>query len=386
MKSLRILAVLIACHAQSVIVTYAQSLPVLKFRDGNVWVSGLQASAPGTNFALVKQEQWAAMLRVYTHDAFIKKLNQPVAGVYTWHGNSLSFKPSFNFADGQQYHIVFDCQTLFILAGNNQKDNVKILELTFTIPKENFSPTYIETVHPQADALPENMLRMYISFSGPMMPGEAYEHIKLVTENGIPVDKAFLVIDHELWDAERKRFTLLFDPGRIKRGIQSQVDLGSPLQAGQTYRLIIDSAWRDVHRNPLSKNYSKSFTVTPAERHRLDMDDWKITPPTAGTRDELLIMFDRPVDYVLTLKHLTISAAQSGRVNGQMTLTNSRYVRFIPDQPWAEDQYNIEVSPELEDVAGNNLNNAFDIDLRKEERVHRSEVVRRSFMVKPLLK
>lgn len=386
MKSLRILAVLIACYGLSASAATGQNTPVIKFREGRVWVTGLQAITPSTNFNFVKEDQWASILRIYTHDAFLKKMNQPMAGTYAWHGDSLSFTPGFSFAAGQPYHAVFDCQTLNILAGSKQANTVKILEHSFSIPKENRTSTFVETVYPQADVLPENMLRMYISFSGPMMSGEAYEHITLVREDGTPIEKAFLVIDQELWDAERKRFTLLFDPGRIKRGIQSQLDLGTPLQASQTYRLIIDSTWRDVHGNPLAGSYSKVFTVTSAERSTLNIQHWKITAPTAGTKDELMIMFDRPVDYVLALKHIAITTTQAGNVSGQILFTHSRYWRFIPDQAWAEDQYVVEVNPELEDVAGNNLNNTFDIDLHNAKRISTTEIVRRYFSIKPLMK
>jgi hypothetical protein len=276
-------------------------------------------------------------------------------------------------------------QAFLTASGSKHTENATPIELSFSIPKKEFRLTSIETVHPQADVLPENMLRMYISFSGSMMPGEAYEHIRLVRENGTPVEKAFLVIDQELWDADRKRFTLLFDPGRIKRGIQSQVDLGAPLQAGHLYRLVIDSTWRDAHGNLLGGSYTKTFTVSPAERTELNIQEWKITTPAAGTNDDLLIEFDRPIDYVLGLKSITI-ATSNGRVKGNITFTTSRYWRFTPDLPWQEDQYVVEVNPRLEDVAGNNVNNAFDVDLSKGSRAHTTEIAKRSFSIKSLMK
>jgi hypothetical protein len=316
-------------------------------------------------------------------------MNQPVAGTYTWNGDNLSFKPNFSFAPGQRYHSVFAYPTFLANAGNKQASPEKVnklLEVSFSVPEEKKEPTRIEDVHPQAHALPENMLRMYISFSSPMMPGEAYDHITLLTENGTRIEKAFLIIDQELWDSERKRFTLLFDPGRVKRGIQSNVELGSPLQVGQTYRLVIDSSWRDASGNALSESYTKTFTVSSAERTKLSVKNWKLTTPDAGTREELLIEFDRPIDYALASKCISISTSQCGKVKGKATLIGGTRWQFTPDQSWPEDQYYLEVFPHLEDVAGNNFNKAFDIDLTKEKRGNSTEVIKHPFSIRPLSK
>lgn len=334
-----------------------QSVPVLKFREGSVWVTGLRSTS-------IAEDQWKEFLRVFTHEAFVKRVNQSVGGMYTWHGDSLAFTPNFSFAPGGTYHAVFGK-----------------LELAFSIAEEKFAETFIESVYPQAEVLPENMLRMYISFSAPMMPGEAYEHITLFREDGTAVEKAFLIIDQELWDAERKRFTLLFDPGRVKRGIQSNVELGAPLQAGQKYRLVVDANWRDAKGKPLSGTYEKLFSVAQAERAKLTVAAWKLVTPAAGSHGELLIAFDRPMDEVLASKCITIHGKQSGPMAGHATLTGSNLWRFTPQQPWAADEYHVEVLPHLEDVAGNNLNNAFDIDLSKESRVNSSAVVKIPFLV-----
>ena len=341
--------------------TFGQSTPVLKFGEGIVWVTGIGATS-------IANDQWKDIFRVYTHDAFVKKINQPVTGKYTRYGDSLAFTPDFNFAAGGKYRAVFGR-----------------IQLEFSIPNEKLSTTFIKTVYPQVDVLPENMLRMYISFSGAMMPGEAYDHIKLLRENGTEVEKAFLIIDQELWDAERKRFTLLFDPGRVKQSLRSNVELGAPLTAGQTYRLVIDSAWRDAHGNALANRYTKTFTVTAAERTKLTVADWKITAPTAGTFDDLVIEFDRPIDYVLASKCINISINNT-KVSGRATMTGNGHWRFTPDHPWSEDQYYMEVYPHLEDVAGNNFSNVFDIDLSRESRVNTTEVIRHSFLVRALAK
>ena len=322
-----------------------------------MWVTGLGSTS-------IADDQWKDILRVFTHEAFTKRINQSIAGTYTRDGDSLYFKPNFPFAPGETYHAMFGK-----------------LELTFSIPKQKTTATVVDDVHPQASTLPENVLRMYITFSKPMMPGEAYDHITLLSENGTRIDKAFLVIDQELWDPERKRFTLLIDPGRVKRGIQSNVDLGPPIRAGQTYKLIIDSDWRDANGNFLESNYVKTFTVSTAERTKLTVSDLKVTAPEAGTSGDLIIKFNRPIDYALAARCISVKALQSGKVKGKATLIGSNYWRFVPEQPWPEDQYYIEVDPRLEDVAGNNFNNAFDIDLSREKRQRSTEPIKIPFSV-----
>ncbi len=47
--------------------------------------------------------------------------------------------------------------------------------------------------------------------------------------------------------------------------------------------------------------------------------------------------------------------------NGDRTWT------FYPDKPWTAGHYTLQISPYLEDPAGNNFNNAFDVDLSVSE-------------------
>ncbi len=120
--------------------------------------------------------------------------------------------------------------------------------------------------------------------------------------NGDIVEKPFLIVDQELWDADRRRFTLLFDPGRIKRGIQSNLDLGMPLQDGHVYRLVVDSAWRDENGNALSRNYEKRIVVTAPAREKLSNQDWKIMEPEASSKSPLVVQFPKPLDHAPRIK------------------------------------------------------------------------------------
>ena len=51
--------------------------------------------------------------------------------------------------------------------------------------------TLLTEVYPTSDALPENLLKLYLHFSAPMSRGESYRHIRLVHESGRLVDLPF---------------------------------------------------------------------------------------------------------------------------------------------------------------------------------------------------
>jgi hypothetical protein len=361
--------------------TAGQTQPILNFEQGKVYLS-LDTSFSESSSAPIKNDQWKDILPVYTQEAFLRRLDQPVSGNYHWNGDTITFTPSFSFASGEIYHAVFDGQVFSNITRNSSADSK--LELSFSIPKEEFALTSIESVYPESSLLPENLLRMYIHFSAPMMPGGAYDHIKLFRGNGTIVDRAFLIVDQELWDSERKRFTLLFDPGRIKRDLKANQEFGTPLREGETYRLVIDSTWRDVHGSLLSRSVSKTFSVTEAKRTKLTTRQWNVIPPLVDAKDDLVISFDRPMDHALMSKYIVISNASSGMILGKIHSVSDTVLRFTPDHPWQRVEYVISISPLLEDVAGNNFNNSFDVDLSKDKRVYSSEPVKIRFTTSAL--
>jgi hypothetical protein len=357
-----------------------QAQPILKLEHGVIHVVGLpsrNAVSPTT----ISDEQWNTILSVYTHEAYQRNVAQPVAGKYTWDGDTILFEPAYPFAAGETYHAVFTMKAFLVSAGIKNISSWNKLELSFSLDGENFPTTEVESIYPESANLPENLLRMYIYFSASMMPGEAYDHIKLLRENGTEVEKAFLIVDQELWNADRKRFTLLFDPGRIKRDLKSNIDLGTPLEEGEKYRFVIDSTWRDVHGNALEKSMVKTFSVVRAERAKVSPRDWKVIPPLAGSLSDVVIRFDRPMDHALALKYISIHNL-SGPVTGHAQTVDDTSWKFTPDHPWVGGNYVITISPLLEDVAGNNLNNVFDLDLSKESRVNSVEPVELPLSIK----
>jgi hypothetical protein len=352
---------------------FCQSTPTLEFSGRSVTASDLSNNLTGhLSGNLTKPEFMTDILSVYTKDAFDKGIRQPMAGHYDQKGTTLVFTPILPFAAGQSY--------LARLAVDLHGDAIH--ELTFTTPSSHSARTSIEAIYPATDTLPENLLRMYICFSAPMSTGEAYHHVRLVDAGGTIVEKPFLIIDQELWDESRQRFTLLFDPGRIKRGIRANLEMGPPLQANNTYRLLVDHAWQDERGDELSSGYEKIIVVKNSERTKLTPEHWRIVEPLAGTNGPVVVTFDKPMDHFLALKYITVVDPLNEEVQGEAVVSsNDKIWEFRPHQSWVPGRYTLAISPHLEDAAGNNFNNPFDLDLSTESRVDSSKPILIDFEV-----
>lgn len=370
-------------------VSLGQVEPKLAFAERSVRVINLNNDVLA---AIVRQgwdnDVWNQAFRIYTWNAHQNQIDQPLAGDYYVEARVVYFTPLFAFAAGETYYATFDYALMLNKSRccpvvDKSYDRLEKMELTFTIPASLPSPTSIDTIYPAGDTLPANLLRMYIHFSAPMSPGEAYQHIQLKDENGNIVEKPFLIVDQELWDADRRRFTLLFDPGRIKRGIKSNLDLGMPLQEGHVYRLVVDSTWRDDNGNALSNTFKKKIVVITPDREKLSNQNWKIIEPEASSKSPLVVQFPKSLDHALALKYIIVTDAFNNIIQGKSELTgDDQFWTFYPDKTWTSGNYTLQISPYLEDPAGNNFNQAFDVDLSVAKRVTSDEPIVMPFMIK----
>ena len=369
--------------------SFGQVVPRLVFVDRSVGVVNLDnevlAAVARQNW---NDEDWNQAFSVYTWHSHQNQIHQPLAGNYRVEGRVVYFTPLFPFVAGEAYYAALDYGMILKKSGgvpiaDKSYEPREIIDLVFAIPTSPTSPTFVEVVYPASDTLPANLLRMYIHFSAPMSMGEAYQHIQLQDERGYIVEKSFLIVDQELWDADRRRFTLLFDPGRIKRGIQSNLDLGMPLHDGHVYTLVVDSTWRDENGNALSNNFEKKMVVTASVREKLSNQDWKIMEPEVSTKSPLLVQFPKPLDHALALRYIVVTDAFNNIIQGKSGMTNGdRTWTFYPDKPWSAGHYTLQIAPYLEDPAGNNFNNPFDVDLSVAKRVNSDEPIVMSFEVK----
>jgi hypothetical protein len=244
--------------------------------------------------------------------------------------------------------------------------------------------TIVSAVYPSADELPENLLKFYLHFSAPMSRGRVYQHIHLLDAAGHDVELPFLELDQELWDPAMTRLTLLLDPGRIKRGVRPLEEVGSSLQPGRRYTLVIDRSWPDAAGQPLQADYRKSFTVSAAERTPPAPSDWRVTAPAAGSRAPLEVDFPRPLDRALALRLIRVAAPDGRDLDGAVDVSDQeRRWTFTPAAPWSAGAHALVIATTIEDLAGNNIGKAFDVDVFEDvQRSLTSETVRLPFTVK----
>src|SRR5215469_12604643 len=131
-----------------------------------------------------------------------------------------------------------------------------------------------------------------------MSQGEAGRRMRLLDEKGKEVPEVFLP-GEELWDPQYRRLTMTFDPGRIKRGLTSNVAMGPPIVEGRRYTLAIDREWPDARDVGMVEGFRKSFRGGPVERAKPDPAQWRVTPPRAGSSAALEVSFLKPMNYVL---------------------------------------------------------------------------------------
>jgi hypothetical protein len=275
----------------------------------------------------------------------------PILGSYEISQGVLVFKPRFPLDPGLTY------QATFSLPGEQGS-------LRYTVPKPVIKlTTSVDHVYPSINVLPENQLKFYIHFTAPMSRGEGRKRIHLIEEGSGEVKLPFLELDEELWDREQRRLTVLFDPGRIKRGVTPNVEVGLPLKAGKRYKLLIDKEWPDAKGLPLTAAFTKEFTAAEADRTPLDPKQWKVLAPKSGGSDKLAIEFPEPLDAALLLRFIDVLAPDGKPIRGKVSLENQEQRwTFESDRPWQPGKYAIEVLSTLEDLAGNKVGVAFDVD------------------------
>jgi len=296
---------------------------------------------------LDSREAWAAVLKVSVGP------DQPaMIGQYTIEDGRIRFTPMFPLDRGREYHVAF------VPPGGQPVTS------TVALPAADTTPVTIVTqVYPSGDVVPENQLRLYLHFSAPMGMRGGLDFIRLLDDGGQPVKDAFLPLDAEFWNDDRTRYTVFFDPGRQKRGIPVIEGMGRSLTEGKSYTLVVDAAWRDGNGLPLKSEYKRTFTVGPSDERPLDPKDWKIFPPAANAVSTLRIVFPEPLDHGLLLRALGVLGTDRRPLEGAVKVgAHELEWSFTPHEPWKPGSYNILAFASLEDMAGNRIGRAFEVD------------------------
>ena len=92
-------------------------------------------------------------------------------------------------------------------------------------------------------------------------------------------------------------------------------------------------------------------------------NEWIIHAPVAKTTDELCVQFREAIDYGLLHAGLRVLSPSGSVVAGRwISGVEETSACFAPESNWAEGNYSLDVETRIEDLAGNNINRAFEVD------------------------
>jgi hypothetical protein len=221
-----------------------------------------------------------------------------------------------------------------------------LIACTLCLPLQVQAQT-VTSIEPSAPVLPSNTLRFYITFDRPARGLVHQGGIKLLDSNNVPVENAFMDFGQELWSPDGKRLTVLLDPGKMKRGVEAPHSELSPLKENENYEIAFGT-------------FQHAFRVGPAVRDKLDPASWTIPTVEAPART-VDIKFDRVMDAALLADQLQVQDDEGRPVMVAVrVMAGGLGVRLKPSHPFRKGEYRISVSPILEDVAGNRINEALD--------------------------
>jgi len=306
--------------------------------------------------------EWPKVARLVvdegTPEAVAKK--PPVAGEWSIVAGGLKFEPLFPLVPGVKYRVFCDF-------GAIPRSELKgdAFSLSVSIPKPPPGPRVrVLSVYPSANRLPENTLRIYVHFSGPVTRGDVYRHFKLIRDDGKQVLRPFVELDEELWSADGLRLTLLFDPGRVKRGLTPREEHGPILEEGRSYTFVVDANWSDTEGRPLLSTYKKTFVATAPDDEPIWPNQWKLIAPRVGSDTPLQVRLAKPLDRALLGRMLWVTDAAGKPVPGTPTVGGGeRVVAFTPAKPWVRGDYKLMIDETLEDVCGNRVGVPFEVDV-----------------------
>jgi hypothetical protein len=301
-----------------------------------------------------------------------------VAGTYAITDRGVRFTPAFPLEAGRLYDVRVNLTGLRSGLPAELRTSLGLPALPAPTAQ-----TRVLGVSPAGATVPENLLRIYVWFSAPMAREDGRPHVALFDELSGEVKDAFLPIDGAFWNDERTRYTLFFDPGRVKDDILPNRHMGRPLVAGRRYRLAIAPAWRDARGAPLVAAFEHRFQAVAAAKAGLDIGSWQVAAPRAGSRDPLIVTFPAALDRALALRTIGVETAGGAAVDGDTSLDpgDTRW-QLVPHAPWTAGAHRVVALDALEDPAGNRLGRAFEVTI-DDTRAEPPPRVTRGFTIAP---
>lgn len=288
----------------------------------------------------------------------------PILGDFKIEDDKVIFEPLVPLTRGLRYEVILD--------------NILISEIE--IPKSESVPALI-AIYPSQDTVPENLLKMYFRFSQPMVEGHSLSYITILNNNDT-LTGTFLDLQPELWNPDGTLLTLWLDPGRIKRDLIPNREMGTPLKAQEKYTLTVSSNWKSKDGTSLVTKYTKTFVTASRDEQIPVADHWSIITPSSGTTQALKIDLNESLDYSLLMEAVQVVDSKKNPVVGTTRLVDEEQtLLFTPNATWNAGEYSLRIESRLEDLAGNNLNRLFDRDITKEKATNQ-EFFSRSFIIR----
>ena len=304
-----------------------------------------------------------------------------VLGSYEIIANRIVFVPRFPPDPAVSYRVLFDYQSMF-----------KLLELKDAAPHGNlidsirYQPidrprTFLTDIYPVIDTIPSNTLKLYLFFSQPMGFANPYDYINLIGPESQIIKNAFVEIPEGLWNEARTRLTLLFHPGRIKRGVGPNHSLGPVLAEGLQYELVIDKNWKDANGKNLVGKTSKKYHVSKERRNKIDRKDFYFSSSCPEDCQLLLVIKNTLIDIEMARNSIAIINSNQEVLDVQISYDDDgKSILFRSQGFYAGEKYMMSINPRLEDICGNSFYYVFDSEAGK--RSDQFEVINFSFVIK----
>jgi hypothetical protein len=195
-------------------------------------------------------------------------------------------------------------------------------------------------VRPSGDTVPENLLRLSIVFDrptgDPVLPG-----FRLSRTDGGDIERPFL--DEELWSPDGTILTILFNPGRVKTGIDLHERYGRALHSGARVKLSLDG------------RVIKEWQVVKPETRPIDPGLWRLTAPESGTNVPLVVSMGRPTDAMEVDVPVVLDASGKVLLGRSVLSADESIWTFTPDDTWKAGRYILVLPAALEDPEGNTI-------------------------------
>ena len=285
-------------------------------------------------------------LKVFLGKSFQKNAhNLPLIGDDDEVDGTLRFTPFIPFQIGQRYLAFCD---------------VNKLEFQIPVP-DGYAKPQVVKIYPNTNILPANLLKFHVKFSRPMSR-IGYRNIDLLDEAGQTIDRAILKEIPELWNEDYTLLTIWIEPGRIKRGLGPNVELGPVLERNSKYSLCISEHFRDENGIEMGQKYVKKFVAGDADRSKLNIDEVVVNYDPGI--DQVKLKFAEPIDISSSISNLKITDLNNEMISGFWQLSEGDMeVIFTPDSTLKAGHYKLVLNSVIEDLAGNNFNRNFDHEI-----------------------